>query len=150
MRRDCQDPNSAWTTQFARNVCDMRDGFLLEKRFLIYDRSALFNKRFDIVFKSIGLEIKELPPLTPMMNSRLENFIRAIKTECLDKIIFTNEAQLRLAVKEYLKYWNHYRAHAGLGGRMVQTYPQDSDGEFIEISFLGGLIHGYRRNCQAA
>ena len=62
-----------------------------------------------MVFKSIGIEIKKLTPLTPMMNSRMENFIRAIKTECLNKIIFTNEAQLQLAVKEYLEYWNHYR-----------------------------------------
>ena len=80
-----------------------------------------------------------------MMNSRMENFIRAIKTECLDKIIFTNERQLRLAVKEYLDYWNHYRPHA-----VVLPYPQDADGEIREISFLGGLLHGYRRVKQAA
>ena len=43
------------------------------------------------------------------MNARMENFIRAIKTECLDKMIITSEKQLRLAVKEYLEYWNHYR-----------------------------------------
>ena len=62
------------------------------------------------------------------MNSRIENFNRALKTECLDKIIFTNEQQLRFAVKEYLEYWTHYRPHAGLDGRMVLPYPQDADG----------------------
>ena len=91
-----------------------------------------------------------LPPFTPMMNSRMENFIRAIKTECLDKIIFTNERQLRIAVKEYLEYRNHYRPHAGLNGNMVLPYRQDADGEIQEISFLGGLLHGYRRVKQAA
>ena len=75
----------------------------------------------------------------------MENFIRAIKTECLDRIIFTDEWQLRFAVTEYLEYWNHYRHHAGLGGGMVMPYPQDADGEIQEISFLGGLLHGYRR-----
>ena len=65
------------------------------------------------------MEIKKLPPFTPQMNARMENFIRAIKTECLDKIIFASERQLRLAVKEYLEYWNHYRPHEGLGGIMV-------------------------------
>ena len=35
--------------------------------------------------------------------------VRALKTECLDRIIFTNEQQLRFAVKEYLEYWNYYR-----------------------------------------
>ena len=85
-----------------------------------------------------------------MMNSRIENFNRALKTECLDKIIFTNEQQLRFAVKEYWEYWNHYRPHAGLNGNMVLPYSQDADGEIQEISFLEGLLHGYRHVKQAA
>ena len=94
---------------------------MLGKKYLIHDRDPLFNKRFDSVFESIGVQIKRLPPFTPQMNARMENFIRAIKTECLNKIIFTSERQLRLAVKEYLEYWNHYRPHAGLGGKSGQT-----------------------------
>ncbi len=83
-------------------MCDMLDGFLLGKKYLIHDRDTLFNKRFDMIFESIGVEVKKMPPFTPQMNSRMENFMRALKTECLDKIIFRSEAQLRLAVKEYL------------------------------------------------
>ena len=71
------------------------------------------------------------------------------KDRGLDKILFTNERQLRLAVKEYLEYWNHYRPHAGLNGNIVLPYQQDVD-EIQEISFLGGLLHGYRRIKQAA
>lgn len=128
----------------------MWDGFLLGKKYLIHDRDSLFNKRFDSVFESIGITIKKLPPFTPQMNARMENFIRAIKTECLDKMIITSETQLRLVVKEYLEYWNHYRPHSGLGGAMVKPYPQDDDGEVVETSFLGGLLHGYRRVRKAA
>ena len=91
------------------------------------------------------MEIKQLPLFTPTMNSIMENFIQALFFECLDKIIFTNEHQLRFAVKEYLEYWKHYRPHAGLDGRMVLPYQQDADDEIQEISFLGGLLHGYRR-----
>ena len=143
-------PDSNWTTQIARNMCDMWDGFLLGKKYLIHDRDSLFNKRFDSVFESIGIEIKKLPPFTPQMNARMENFIRAIKTECLDKMIFTSVAQLRLAVKEYLEYWNHYRPHAGLDGKLVMPYPQDMTAPIKEVSFLGGLLHGYRREPMAA
>ena len=39
----------------------------------------------------------------------------------------------------------HYRPHVGLNGNMVLPYPQDADGEIQEISFPGGLFHGYRR-----
>ena len=44
----------------------------------------------------------------------------------MDKIIFTNEQQLLLAVKKYLEYRNHYQ------------HP------------LGGLFRNYRRGRQAA
>lgn len=144
------DPDGNWTTQIARNMCDMWDGFMLGKKYLIHDRDTLFHRRFDMIFESIGVKIKKLPPFTPQMNARMENFIRAIKTECLDKMIFTSEAQLRIAVKEYLEYWNHYRPHEGLGGRMVMPYPQDMDAPVREVSFLGGLLHGYRRERLAA
>ncbi len=79
------------------------------------------------------------------MNARMENFIWVLKTECLDKIIFSSREQIRMAVKEYLEYWNHYRPHAGLGGRMVKPYEQSPDGRIIEVPFLGELFHGYRR-----
>ena len=143
-------PDGNWTTQIARNMCDMWDGFMLGKRYLIHDRDPLFHRRFDMIFESIGVKIKKLPPFSPQMNSRMENFIRAIKTECLDKMIFTSEAQLRIAVREYLEYWNHYRPHEGLGGSMVMPYPQDMDAPVREVSFLGGLLHGYRRERLAA
>ena len=33
---------------------------------------------------------------------------------------------------------------------MELPFPQNADGEIQEISFLGGLLHGYRRVRQAA
>ena len=144
------DPAGNWTTQIARNMCDMWDGFMLGKKYLIHDRDTLFHRRFDMIFESIGVKIKKLPPFTPQLNAKMENFIRAIKTGCLDKMIFTSQGQLRIAVREYLEYWNHYRPHAGLGGKMVKPYPQDMNAPVREVSFLGGLLHGYRREPMAA
>ena len=65
-------------------------------------------------------------------------------------MIFSSAAQLRYAVNQYLEYWNHYRPHAGLGDAMIKPYEQDMDGEITEVSFLGGLLHGYRRERRAA
>ena len=145
-----RNPDSNWTTQIARNMCDMWDGFLLGKKYLIHDRDTLFNRRFDSIFESLGITVKRLPPFCPNMNARCENFIRALKTECLDKIIFKTREQIRLAVTEFLEYWNHYRPHEGLGGKMIQPYPQNSGGNLVEVSFLGGLLHGYKREDLAA
>jgi len=33
---------------------------------------------------------------------------------------------------------------------MVKPYEQDMDDEIAEVSFLGGLLHGYRRERMAA
>lgn len=144
------NPDSNWTTQVARNMCDMWDGFMLGKKYLIRDRDPVFNKRFDSIFESIGVEIKRLPPFTPQMNARMENFIRALKTECLDKIIVRSEAELRIAVTEYLEYWNHFRPHEGLGGQIPVPLKQDMNAPVKEVSFLGGLLHGYYRQPLAA
>ena len=122
-------PDGNRTTQIARNMCDMWDGFMLGKKYLIHDRDTLFHRRFDMIFESIGVKIKKLPPFSPQMNARMENFIRAIKT---------------------VEYWNHYRPHEGLGGNMVMPYPQAMDAPVREMSFLGGLLHGYRRERLAA
>ena len=143
-------PDSNWTTQVARDMCDMWDGFLLGKKYLIHDRDSLFNRRFDSIFESIGITIKRLPPFCPMMNARCENFIRALKTECLDKIIFTTREQIRFATLSFLEYWNHYRPHEGIGGNMILPYPQDATGDIVEVPFLGGLFHGYKREKLAA
>ena len=58
---------------------------------MIHDRDSLSNRSLDFVFLSIEVQIERLSPSTPQMNTRMENFIRAIKTECLEKIIFTSE-----------------------------------------------------------
>jgi len=131
-------------------MSDMWNGFLLGKKYLIHDRDALFTQRFDAVFEAIGITVKKLPPFCPMMNSRCENFIRARKNECLDKIIFTSEQQLRYAVSQYLEYWHRFRPSAGRDGQMIKPYEQDADGEIFEVSFLGGLLHGYRQEKTAA
>lgn len=33
---------------------------------------------------------------------------------------------------------------------MIKPYPQNPDGELVEVSFLGGLLHGYKREKKAA
>ena len=36
------EPDPAWMSQVSRNVTDVSDGFLTDKRFLIHDRDPLF------------------------------------------------------------------------------------------------------------
>jgi hypothetical protein len=143
-------PDGPWMHQMARNQTDAFDGFLLDKRYLIHDRDPLYTAKFDDIMKGAGVTPKRLPGFMPVMNSFAESFVKSIKTECLNKLIFTSEEQLRYAIKCYLFYYHHLRPHGGLGGRMIDPLPQDEDGEIVEFNYLGGLLRGYRRLKQAA
>lgn len=83
-------------------------------------------------------------------NGYMESFMKTFKTECLDQLILTSDEQLRYVVKEYLLYYNHERPHSGLGGKMIDPWPQDEDGEIVMFSRLGGLLKSYRKVRQAA
>ncbi|MHB9138430.1 MAG: integrase core domain-containing protein [Victivallaceae bacterium] len=136
--------------QIARNMTDAWSGFLIGKEYLIHDRDALFTNDFTMILKSAGVKCKKLPPRSPQLNSFIESFIKSFRQECMDKLILTSEAQLRYVVREYLEYHNRERPHRGLGGEMINPWPQDPDGDIIEFSRLGGLLKSYRRVKQAA
>ena len=118
--------------------------------FFIHVRDPLFIGKFTDILKSTGCKTKLIPPRSPECNGHIESFIKTFKTECLDRLILTSEAQLRYVVKEFLEYYNHERPHSGLGGRMIKPRPQDMDGEVVEFSRLGGLLKSYRRVKKAA
>ena len=89
------EPNGAWMEQIARNLTDAFDGFLRGKRYLIHDRSPLFTSDFAEILKAAGVKVVKLPPMSPNLNPHAERFVRSIKSECLAKMIFFGERQLR-------------------------------------------------------
>lgn len=139
------NPNGAWMAQIARNQTDIVDGFLLNKKYLIHDRDPLYTEQFDSMLKDCDITVKRTRPYTPVMNSYAESFVKSIKTECINKMIFVSEEQLRYVVKEYIEYYNHERPHRGLGGKYIDPYPQDPNGVIVEHTRLGGLLRSYKR-----
>jgi putative transposase len=94
------NPNGDWMKQVARNLTDSEEGFLKGKRFLILDRDPLFTKAFKEMLKDGGVAPVPTALAAPMMNAHAERFVRAVKDECLNKLILTNEAQLRYVFGE--------------------------------------------------
>jgi transposase InsO family protein len=140
------NPNGDWMKQVARNLTDSEEGFLRGKRFLILDRDPLFTKAFKEILKEGGVTPVPTAVAAPMMNAHAERFVRAVKYEGLNKLILTNEAQLRYVLNEYLDYYHHERIHKGLG-RMIEPIPeyQSVSGEIVCVERLGGLLKSYHR-----
>jgi hypothetical protein len=58
-------PDNSWMTQVARNVTDMRDGFLRGKRYLLLDRDTKYSDAFRGIITRAGIEVVRLPPRSP-------------------------------------------------------------------------------------
>jgi len=131
----------------ACNLTNWEDGFLRDKRYLIHDRDTKFCRAFVDVLEDSDVEPVKLPPRSPNMNAYCERFIRSLKEECLDGMIFVGERSLRRSVKEYLEHYHRERNHQGLDNRLIE--PDDAvgstDGEVVCRQRLGGLLRYYHR-----
>ena len=141
------EPDGRWMAQVARNLTDAVDGFLRSKRYLIHDRSPAFTREFTAILKAASVKTIKLPPRSPNLSPHAERFVRSIKSECLGKMIFFGERQLRRAVEQFAAHYHAERNHQGVGNQLIQ--PGESvgkaEGEIHCRERLGGLLQYYYR-----
>jgi transposase InsO family protein len=140
-------PDDAWMLQLGRNLLDAESGALASKRYLIIDRDAKYSERFRGLLEANGIEVIRLPPMSPNLNAYAERFVRSIKEECLERMIFVGQASLRRAVTEYMEPYHGERNHQGLQNRLVRGAPAlaANDGAIERRSRLGGMLNYYHR-----
>ena len=96
-------PDESWMVQIGRNLTDPQVSAIHAKpRYLIVDRDTKYSEQFRRLIRGNGTKVIRLPPMSPNPNAYAERFVRSIKGECLDKIIFIGQASLRRAVAEYI------------------------------------------------
>lgn len=141
------NPHSDWMKQMARNLTDGCDGFLLGARYLICDRDPLFTKNFRSILKTAGTDVIRLPPRSPNLNPHAERFVLSIKTECLNRMIFFTEGQLRRACDEFIVHYLTERNHQGLENRLIDgsNLAANNDGAIECRERLGGTLKYYYR-----
>jgi putative transposase len=111
--------------QVARNVTDSHDGFLRGKRYPNMDRDTKPSDAF----------------------GALERFVRSIKEECLNRMIFANQASLRHAIDQYLTHYHIERNHQGLGNQLlISSVGVDEFCVAVKRrARLGGMLSYYHR-----
>jgi putative transposase len=141
------NPDESWMCQIARNLSDADNGFLRGKKYLLMDRDTKFSEAFRIILEHAGMEAVRLPARSPNLNPNLERFMRSIKEECLERIIFFGEKSLQNTVAEFLSHFHAERNHQGLGNRLIE--PGDgvgrTTGEVECRERLGGMLRYYYR-----
>ena len=84
--------------------------------------------------------------MSPNLNAHAERFVRSIKNECLDRMIFVGQGSLRRAVAEYITHYHAERNHQGLENRLiVPAAMEPKDGAVLRHARLGGTLNFYYR-----
>jgi putative transposase len=138
-------PNDAYMKQVARNMIDDEYGFLKDSRLLVMDRDTKFSAAFRHTIRHGGVHSLRLPSKTPNLNAHIERFMRSIKEECLNRMIFFGEKSLNNAVKEYLEHYHTERNHQGLDNQLIDPTELLADGQLDCRERLGGMLKYYHR-----
>ena len=141
------NPDEPWMLQIARNVSDAEDGFLRDKRCLLMDRDTKFSKEFRDIIENVDVKAIRLPRRSPNLSPHLERFMRSIKEECLERMIFFGEKSLHTATLSYIDHYHAERNHQGVGNQLLipDNEVNRTAGEVACRERLGGLLRYYYR-----
>ena len=140
-------PDGAWMKQVAKNLTDSIDGFLNGSRYLLMDRDTKYSEAFCQVLQQENIQCLRLPPKSPNLNAHLERFMRSIKSESLNRMIFFGEDSLRRATHSFLDHYHRERNHQGLANQLIDPGEDvgQADGEIVCDERLGGILRYYHR-----
>ena len=85
------------------------------------------------------MEIKTVP-YVPLSHPFVERLVGTIRRECLDRTLFWTTSDLEAKLREFQKYFNEHRTHAGIEGRLP-----DSGGPGSPISLAS---YRWQKHCR--
>jgi putative transposase len=86
------------------------------------------------------IEVKTVPGV-PLSHPFVERLIGTIRRECLDQTLFWTTADLEAKLRDFRHYFNGYRTHAGLGGRLPEP------GVEAATSPINLAFHRWQKHC---
>jgi transposase InsO family protein len=138
-------PNEGWMMQVARNLTDQFGGCLADKTHLIVDRDTKCTAQFRRLIAGSTTAVIRLPPRSLNLNAYAERFVRSIKEEYLDRMIFVGPGALSRAVTEFVHHYHQERNHQGLGNQLIHAEQGSLVGaaSVCRRQRLGGLLSFY-------
>ena len=140
-------PDADWMMQMGRNLLDVLDGPLYDKRYLIVDRDTKYCAEFRQMLTRDGIRVIRLPRRSPNLNAYAERWVRSVREECLSKVIPIGRGMLRRVLHEYVAHYHLERNHQGLGNGLITPRPAEGhrDGPISRRPRLGGILNYYER-----
>ena len=141
-------PTGAWMMQVGRNLTDVVDGFLRDKRYVILDRDPVFTDAYRNLLNDSGVKTVSLPAKSPNLNAFAERFVLSINSECLDRMVLLGEGHLRAAVQDFTEHYHVERNHQGLDNELITPAKEDlvGTGSVQCRERQGGMLKYYYRD----
>jgi len=138
-------PEARFVEQGALDLVAFDDSPLRDATHLIMDRDTKFTARWREILADEGVTPVCLPSRSPNLNAYAERFVRSIKAECLDRMIFFGQRHLEHAIREYVAHYNAERPHQGVGNELLGGDVIPATGRLRRRERLGGLLSFYHR-----
>ena len=140
------NPDGDWVRQMARNLT-ASGGFLDGASHLLIDRDTKFLPLRTYLEGMTDTDVVLLPPRSPNLNAQIERYMRSLKSECLDRMIFFGQRSLELALEQFVAHYHGERNHQGLGNRIIDPGDEvgKESGDVRCRERLGGMLRYYHR-----
>ena len=128
-----------------RHLTDPVEGNRRAHSVLICDRDRKWSVAVQHFLETAGVRIVRTPFRAPNCNAYGERFVRSIKEECLERILF-GERHLRRTIAEFVSHYHGERNHQGIGNELIQP-PERADGQgrVRRRERIGGMLNYYYR-----
>ena len=136
------NPCLSWITQQFRSAFyDLNEYPTL----CLCDRDQIFSRWFKVMMKDyFDVEVVYIPFRSPTKNGKVERFHRSLKSEGLANVIPITIPQTMRACRKYQKYYNKYRPHQGINGKIPENNKIVSKVSAFEvIKHLNGQINTF-------
>jgi transposase InsO family protein len=114
-------------------------------RYMIRDRDHIYGAVVRRRLRAMGIRDKPTAPASPWQNGFAERLIGSIRRECVNHVIFLDEAHLRRILKSYARYYNETRTHLALDKDAPLSRTVKRAGRILCRPIFGGLHHEYVR-----
>jgi putative transposase len=79
-------------------------------------------------------------------NAFAERFVRSMKSECLNRMIFFGQASLQHAITHFMAHYHAERNHQGLANQLLRPSPIVAPSQSVyRRQRLGGMLNYYHR-----
>jgi putative transposase len=90
--------------------------------FIRTDNGPEFQKLFEQFCRDNGITPIKTQPGKPSQNGYVERFNRTLREDVYDAHIFTNLAEVRQVIEDWMDDYNYYHPHDGIGGMTPKEF----------------------------